>query len=135
MERRSGFANNPKHVAIIVICTIWVFKQMLPESRTAGFSCNFRFARRRWLFSLGTTFVSNTRWNILFYSILQYLGSAFYVAIIALARKFINNGTFLCGRNAILLNGPKGLFRTINNTIFRTINNTQVYIQLGFYIS
>ena len=32
---------------------------MLPDSRIAGFSCNFRFARPRWLFSLGMGFVSN----------------------------------------------------------------------------
>ena len=64
---------------------------------------------------LGMGFVSNIRRNMLFYSILQSLGSASYVARITLARKFIYNGTFLCGRNALLLNG-QGLFRTINNT-------------------
>ena len=46
--------------------------------------------------------------NMLFYPIPQSLGSASYVARITLARKFINNGTFLVGRNAILLNGWKG---------------------------
>ena len=46
-------------------------------------------------------FVSNIRRNMLFYSILQSLGSASYVARITLARKFIYNGTFLCGRNAL----------------------------------
>ena len=83
---------------------------MLPDSRIAGFSCNFRFARPRWLFSLGMGFVSNIRRNMLFYSILQSLGSASYVARITLARNFIYNGTFVCGRNALLLNGRKYLY-------------------------
>ena len=102
---------------------------MLPDSRIAGFSSNFSFARPRWLFSFGTGFVSNIRWNMLFYSVLQSLGGASYVARITLARKFIYNRTFLCGRNAVLLNGRKGLFRTINNT--------WAYFdpQLGIYIS
>ena len=89
---------------------------MLPDSRIAGFSGNFDFARPRWLFSFGMGFVSNIRRNLLFYSVLQSLGGASYVARITLARKFIYNRTFLCGRNAVLLNGRKGLFRTINNT-------------------
>ena len=38
----------------------------------------------------GMSFVSNTRRNMLFYSILQSLGSAFYVTRITLARKLIN---------------------------------------------
>ena len=62
----------------------------------------------RWLFSLGMGFVSNIRRNMLFYSVLQSLGSASYVARITLGCKFINNGTLLGGRNAILLNGGKG---------------------------
>ena len=66
------------------------------------------------LFGMG--FVSNIRRNMLFYSVLQSLGGASYVARITLARKFIYNRTFLCGRNAVLLNGRKGLLRTINNT-------------------
>ena len=45
----------------------------------------------------------------------QSLGSASYVARITLARKFINNGTFLVGRNAILLNGWKGSLSALNN--------------------
>ena len=89
---------------------------MLPDSRIAGFSGNFSFTRPRWLFSFGIGFVSNLRRNMLFYSVLQSLGGASYVARITLARKFIYNRTFLCGRNAVLLNGRKGLFRTINNT-------------------
>ena len=89
---------------------------MLPDSRIAGFSGNFSFTRPRWLFSFGMGFVSNMRRNMLFYSVLQSLGGASYVARITLARKFIYNRTFLCGRNAVLLNGRKGLFRAINNT-------------------
>ena len=89
---------------------------MLPDSRIAGFSFNFRFARPRWLFSLGMGFVSNIRRNMLFYSVLQSLGGASYVARITMARKFIYNGTTMCGRNAFFLNGRKGLFRTINYT-------------------
>ena len=38
---------------------------MLPDSRIAGFSGNFSFARPRWLFSFGMGFVSNIRWNML----------------------------------------------------------------------
>ena len=68
----------------------------------------------------GDGFVSNIRRNMLFYSILQSLGSASYIARITLARKFKDNGTFLCGRNALLLSGRKGLFRTINNTLVDT---------------
>ena len=89
---------------------------MLPDSGIAGFRGNFSFTRPRWLFSFGMGFVSNMRRNMLFYSVLQSLGGASYVARITLARKLIYNRTFLCGRNAVLLNGRKGLFRTINNT-------------------
>ena len=89
---------------------------MLPDSRIAGFSGNFSFTRPRWMFSFGMGFVSNMRRNMLFHSVLQSLAGASYVARITLARKFIYNRTFLCGRNAVLLNGRKGLFRTINNT-------------------
>ena len=39
---------------------------------------------------------------MLFYPIPQSLGCAAYVARITLARKFINDGTFLVGRHAIL---------------------------------
>ena len=56
----------------------------------------------------GDGFCTNTRRNMLFYSILQSLGSASYVARITLACKFIYNGTLLGGKNAILLNGGKG---------------------------
>ena len=52
---------------------------------------------------------------MLFYSILQYLGSASYVARITLACKFINNRTLFGGRNTILLNGWKDFFGTVNN--------------------
>ena len=45
----------------------------------------------------------------------QSLGCAAYVARITLARKFINNGTFLVGRHAILLNGWKGSPSAVNN--------------------
>ena len=89
---------------------------MLPDSRIAGFSGNFSFTRPRWLFSFGMGFVSNMRRNMLFYSNPPSLGGASYVARITLARKFIYNRTFLCGRIAVLLIGRKGLFRTINNT-------------------
>ena len=46
----------------------------------------------------------------------QSLGCASYVPRITLARKLINNGTFLFGRNAILLNGWKGSPSAVNNT-------------------
>ena len=58
-------------------------------------------------------FVSYVGRNMLFYPILQSLGCASYVARIALARKFINNGNFLVGRHAILLNGWKGSPRAV----------------------
>ena len=83
---------------------------MLPDNRIAGFSCNFRFARPRWLFSLGMGFISNIRRNMLFYSILESLGITSYVARITLVRKFINNGTLLGDRNAIFLKGWMVLF-------------------------
>ena len=53
---------------------------------------------------------------MLFYPIPKFLGCVSYVARITLARKFINDGTFLVGRNAILLNGWKGSPSTVNNT-------------------
>ena len=98
---------------------------MLPDSGIAcfSFSCYETFRSARWLLSLKMNFVSNTRRKMLFYSILQSLGSASYVARITLARKFIHNGTLLCGRNAILLNGWKGLLCTINNTY---VNNMYI---------
>ena len=52
---------------------------------------------------------------MLFYPIPQSLGCAPYVARITLARKFINDGTFLFGKNAILLNGWKGSPSAVNN--------------------
>ena len=54
--------------------------------------------------------------NMLFYLIPESLGCSSYVARITLARKFINNGTFLVGRNAILLSGWKGSPSALNNT-------------------
>ena len=81
---------------------------MLHDCRIADFSCNFIFARPRWVFSLGMGFVSNIRPNMLFCSIIQSLVGASYVARITLARKFIYNRTFLCGRNTVLLNGREG---------------------------
>ena len=51
---------------------------------------------------------------MLFYPIPKSLGCAAYVARITLARKFINDGTFLVGRYAILLNGRKGPPRAVN---------------------
>ena len=53
---------------------------------------------------------------MLFYPIPKSLGCAANVARITLARKFINDGTFLVGRHAILLNGWKGFPRAVNNT-------------------
>ena len=52
---------------------------------------------------------------MLFYPIPQSLGCAAYVARITLARNFINDGTFLVGRHAILLNGWKGSPSAVNN--------------------
>ena len=52
---------------------------------------------------------------MLFYPIPQSLVCASYVARLTLARKFINNGTILVGRNAILLNGWKGSPCAVNN--------------------
>ena len=53
---------------------------------------------------------------MLFYPIPQPFGCASYVARITLARKFINDGTFLVGWNVILLNGWKGTPSAVNNT-------------------
>ena len=80
---------------------------MLPDSRIADFSGNFSFAGP---ISFGIGFVSNIRRNMLFYSVLQSLGGASYVARITLARKFIYKRTSLCGRNAVLLNGRRAFF-------------------------
>ena len=51
---------------------------------------------------------------MLFYPIPQSLGCASYVARITLEHKFINDGTFLVGSNAILLNGWKGSPSAVN---------------------
>ena len=53
---------------------------------------------------------------MLFYPIPQSLGCAAYVARITLARKFINDETFLVGRHAFLLNRWKGPSCAVNNT-------------------
>ena len=52
---------------------------------------------------------------MLFYPIPQSLGCASYIARITLTRKFINNRTFLVGRNAILLNGSKSSPSAVNS--------------------
>ena len=44
------------------------------------------------------------------------MGCTSYVARITLARKCINDGTFLVGRNAFILNGWKGSPGAVNNT-------------------
>ena len=80
---------------------------MLTDGRITCFNSVSRPIRSRKLFSLRGSFVSYVGRNMLFYPILQSLGCASYVARITLARKFINEGTFLVGRNAILLNGWK----------------------------
>ena len=86
---------------------------MLTDGRITCFNSVSRPTRSRRLFSLRGSFVSYIGRNMLFYPILQSLGCASYVARIALARKFINNGTFLVGRHAILLNGWKGSPRAV----------------------
>ncbi len=59
-----------------------------------------------WLLPLPKVVVTNIGRNMLFDSISFSLGSAAYVhGITSPARKFVNNQTFLCGRQAILLNG------------------------------
>ena len=54
--------------------------------------------------------------NMLFFHICRPLGCASFVSRITLARKFINNRTFLAGRNGIHLNGWEGFPSTVNNT-------------------
>ena len=66
---------------------------------------------------------------MLFYPIPQSLGCASYVASITLARKFINNGTFLVGRNAVLLNGWKGSPSAVKNT--RMVRNLYDFLYSG----
>ena len=102
---------------------------MLPDIRITCSSFTFRSASPRWLFSLEMSFVSNSRLSN-YHPIIQS-----YVARITLARKFIYNGTLLFGRNAILLNGWKGLFsgkqyvdsqqrNNVKISNFSTINST-----------
>ena len=88
---------------------------MLTDGRITSFNSVSRPTRSRRLFSLGDSFVSYVGRNMLFYPISQSLGCASYVTRITLARKFINNGTFLVGWNAILLNGWKGSPSAVNN--------------------
>ena len=108
MERRSGFTNNPKHVAIIAFAQSGFSNKCCPiaESQVLVVILDLEDRGGCWMteVSLGMGFVSNIRRNMLFYSILQSLGGASYVARITLARKLIYNRTFLCGRNAVLLN-------------------------------
>ena len=88
---------------------------MLTNGRITCFNSVSRPTRSRRLFSLRGSFVSYVGRNMLFYPIPQSLGCAPYVARITLARKFINDGTFLFGRDAILLNGWKGSPSAVNN--------------------
>ena len=81
---------------------------MLTDGRITYFNSVSRPTRSRRLFSLRGSFVSYVGRNVLFYPIPKSLGCASYVARITLARKFINKGTLLGDRNAILLNGWKG---------------------------
>ena len=89
---------------------------MLSDGRITCFNSVSRPTRSRRLFSLRGSFVAYVGRYMLFYPIPQSLGCASYVARITLARKFINNGTFLVGRNAILLNGWKGSLSAVNNS-------------------
>ena len=89
---------------------------MLPDGRITCFNSVSRPTRSRRLFSLIVSFVSFVCRNMLFYPIPQSLDCASYVARITLAGKFINDGTFLVGRHAILLNGWEGSPRALNNT-------------------
>ena len=82
---------------------------MLPYSRIACFSCSLDLQGRGGR-SLRDEFSSNTRRYMLCFSIFQFLGSSSYVARIILARKLVDNGTLLDGRDTILLEGWKGLF-------------------------
>ena len=75
---------------------------MLTNGRITCFNSVSRPTRSRRLFSLRGSFVSYVGRNMLFYPIPQSLGCAPYVARITLARKFINDGTFLFGRDAKL---------------------------------
>ena len=61
------------------------------------------FAKTRWLFSYGVTFLPDARGDMLFYSVCQPLRSASYVPSFTSARKFINNTTFLSGRKLSFL--------------------------------
>ena len=89
---------------------------MLTDGRITCFNSVSRSTISRRLFSLRDSFVSYVGRNMLFYPIPQPLGCASYVARITLARKFINDGTSLVGRNAILLNGWKGSLSAVNKT-------------------
>ena len=86
------------------------------DGRITCFNSVSRPTRLRRLFSLRGSFASYVGMNMLLYLISQSLGCASYVTRITLARKFINNGNFLVGRHAILLNGWKGSPRAVNNT-------------------
>ena len=98
----------------------------------AGFSCNFIFARPRSLFSLWVGFVSNIRRKMLFYSILQSLGSASYVARITLWVNSYTTEPFLCFRNAVLLNGWKGLLYYKQHVGRLQRNNLKWPVLFGF---
>ena len=89
---------------------------MLTDGRITCFNSVSGPTRSRKQFSLRGSFVSCVGRNMLFYPIPQSLGCASYVARITVARKFIYNGTLLCGRNATLLNGWKGSPSAVNNT-------------------
>ena len=70
---------------------------------------------------------------MLFYPIPQSLGCATYVARITLARKFINDGTFLVGMHAILLNGRKGPPRAVNNTRIEKLEKLKtIFLDNGY---
>ena len=89
---------------------------MLTDGRITCFNSISRPTRSRRLFSLRGSFVPYVGRNMLFYPIPQSLFCGSYLARITLALTFINNGTFLVGRNAILFNGWKGSTSPVNNT-------------------
>ena len=69
---------------------------------------------------------------MLFYSVPQSLGRAFYIPRITLTRKLVDNATLFDERNSILLNGWKGSPSTVNNT---GIDSKETVCDALFYLT
>ena len=69
MKGRSALPNDPKIIFCICFGAFWIRKKVLSYGRlTIDFGIVV-FAKTRWLFSYGVTFLPDARGDMLFYSV------------------------------------------------------------------